>query len=115
MLRQLRDFGFGKATMEEALNDEVRKLVDFLRSKDGKIVSLNKTLNVSILNALWNILVGEKLPLNSPKLEHLVTLFDDLFRYIHSKDESSANKAIYSIAFMSKSSLIWMTSYQLSR
>jgi hypothetical protein len=33
----------------------------------GQPVNLNRTMNISIINALWQILVGEKLDLDDPK------------------------------------------------
>jgi hypothetical protein len=43
-------------------------------------VDLNRSMNISILNALWSILVGEKLELDDPKLAHVIILFDELLR-----------------------------------
>ena len=80
MLKNLRDFGFGKSSMEEALQVEVQKLVDYLKPLDGKVTSLNRVTNISILNALWNILVGEKLSLDDPRLEKLLKNLDDFLR-----------------------------------
>ena len=37
-------------------------------------------MNISILNALWSILVGEKLELDDPKLAAIIKMFDSLFR-----------------------------------
>ena len=37
-------------------------------------------MNISILNALWSILVGEKLDLDDPKLGNIIAMFDNLFR-----------------------------------
>jgi hypothetical protein len=37
-------------------------------------------MNISILNALWAILVGEKLELDDPKLANIIKRFDSLFR-----------------------------------
>jgi len=37
-------------------------------------------MNISILNALWSILVGEKLELDDPKLESVIALFDNLLK-----------------------------------
>ena len=37
-------------------------------------------MNLSIINALWVILVGEKFKLDDPKLNEVVKLFDELFR-----------------------------------
>ncbi len=39
-------------------------------------------MNVSILNALWSILVGEKLDLDDPKLAKIIQMFDYLFREV---------------------------------
>ena len=41
---------------------------------------MNRTMNISILNALWSILVGEKLDLDDPKLAKIIQMFDGLFR-----------------------------------
>ena len=73
LLRNLRDFGFGKSEMEDTLLDEVEKLCKEYSKYVGKPVCLDNTLNLSILNALWAILVGEKLPLNDPKLLKIVS------------------------------------------
>ncbi len=37
-------------------------------------------MNISILNALWSILIGEKLELDDPKLAHVIKLFEQLLR-----------------------------------
>jgi len=37
-------------------------------------------MNISILNALWSILVGEKLDLDDPKLAEIIKMFDNFFR-----------------------------------
>ena len=37
-------------------------------------------MNISIINALWLILVGEKLELDDPKINHIIKLFDDFVR-----------------------------------
>ena len=43
-------------------------------------VNLDRVMNISILNALWVILVGEKLDLDDPKLVLIIKLFDNLNR-----------------------------------
>ena len=80
LLRNLRDFGFGKSEMEDAILDEVEKLSSELQKNIGNPVWLGNTLNLSILNALWAILVGEKLPLNDPKLLKVVTGTNNFIR-----------------------------------
>ena len=76
----MKGFGFGKATMEESLHQEVQKLIECLQMNMNKPVNLNQTMNISILNALWNILVGEKLEYNDPKLKKIVHTIDDFLR-----------------------------------
>ena len=39
-------------------------------------------MNVSILNALWSILVGEKLDLDDPKLAEIIQMIDYLLREV---------------------------------
>lgn len=80
VLKQLRDLGFGKTSMEDSLHQEVSKLVEFLKPMTNKKSNLDQTLNISILNALWAILVGEKLNLNDPKLHKTMKAFDDVMR-----------------------------------
>ena len=80
LLRNLRDFGFGKSTMEDSLQLEVDKLTKFLMTKVDKPYDLNRTTNISIVNALWGILVGERLELTDPKLHQILAAFDSLLR-----------------------------------
>ena len=80
-LRSLKDLGFGKVTMEDAINDEVEKLIEVLKKKEGQAVGLNLQMNISIVNALWAILVGEKLDLDDPKLLKVVKTLDEFARF----------------------------------
>ena len=41
---------------------------------------MNRTMNISILNALWLILVGEKLELDDPKLNQIIQIIDHFVR-----------------------------------
>ena len=66
--------------MEDSLQEEVQKLSSHLRTKIGTPVDLNRTTNISILNALWGILVGERLELTDPKLHHILRSLDNVLR-----------------------------------
>ena len=57
LLRNLRDFGFGKTSMEDLFQDEIAKLCQQLSKKCGKPLDLSGTMNISAVNALWSILV----------------------------------------------------------
>ena len=82
LLRNLRDFGFGKSEMEDTLLDEVDKLCNEYSKLEGKEVCLDNTMNLSIINALWAILTGEKLPLHDPKLLKIVSKFTATVKHV---------------------------------
>ena len=87
LLRNLRDFGFGKSEMEDAMLDEIDKLCIELQKYVGKPKFLGNTLNLSIVNALWAILVGEHLPLDDPMLLKIVDSVNSFIR-----DSSGLNR-----------------------
>ena len=70
VLRQLRDFGFGTNNMEGAIAEEVEKLVGQYEKTAGTPVVMDS--KISVVNSLWQILVGEKLELDDPKLLDIV-------------------------------------------
>ena len=53
LLRNLRDFGFGKSSMEELLQDEVQKLCQALSKTTDEPKDVMRVFNVSIINSLW--------------------------------------------------------------
>jgi hypothetical protein len=81
----LKEFGFGKSTLEALVEEEVLKLCKFLKteSKDGVIsVSMMQPLKLVIISILWAILFGEQLGINNPKLADLIHLIDEGLRII---------------------------------
>ena len=59
-LRNLRDLGFGKTSMESLIQEEIEKCIELLRKEVGKPTQLDLKLNIAIINALWKLLTGEK-------------------------------------------------------
>ena len=57
--RVLKDFGFGRTSLEETMLDESHHLVDHLLKLENKPLDLLSIFNVSVLNILWKI-VGSK-------------------------------------------------------
>lgn len=96
-LRVLRDFGFGKTSMENTLCDEVEKLCTEFTKVEGTPFNMQRRINISIVNALWAILVGEKLALNDPKLTKIVTLLD---RAVRGQQPSAALASMFPIPEM---------------
>ena len=66
--------------MEESLQDEVLNLIDFLEPNVDKPFDMNRVTNISILNALCDIMTGEKMKLDDPKLGDIVKSFDNVTR-----------------------------------
>lgn len=58
-LRQLRDFGFGKNTMETLIMDEVHEMIEMLTKKGGKPVGeIKEKFSLGVVNSLWTIVGG---------------------------------------------------------
>jgi hypothetical protein len=57
-LRNLKDFGFGKSSIEDLILDEFKELVSQLRSDNvpknqTTVVSLDQSLNAATSNVIW--------------------------------------------------------------
>ena len=81
ILRNLRDLGIGKSSMEDDIVEEVNKLMDEMLKTCGQPTTLVKVINIAILNALWAILTGEKLGINDPKALKTVTVLAELIEH----------------------------------
>nr|AKH03519.1 cytochrome P450 3129A1 [Paracyclopina nana] len=70
-LRHLKDFGFGKTSMDDLIIDEVKELIHDWRqtiaSNEGTF-HFDNTFNLSVFNCLWKIVSGKRLDITD-KLE----------------------------------------------
>merc|ERR1719239_1022754 len=78
-LRSLRDFGFGKASMEDMITAEATKLCNSIAKELNQPVELGTRLNVAILNALWKIITGSELDVDNPSL---LAIFPSLAKFL---------------------------------
>ena len=78
-MRVLRDFGFGKSSMEGMIHEEVQKLTDSLDLKCGKPLNLRYSFNLSIINGLWAICTGNQMAIHDPKLIKMVQQIEKIF------------------------------------
>ena len=81
-LRTLRDFGFGKAKMEELINEEVEAFTEALKSYRGEPVDIAGKFNLPILNSLWRITVGQRFDYDDPKLRRILANLTEFFQRI---------------------------------
>jgi len=59
--RQLRDFGFGKNTMQESIMTEVNEFIELIEdAKSEPVKNLKDRLVVAVVNSLWFIATGNR-------------------------------------------------------
>uniref|UniRef100_A0A2S2R175 Putative Cytochrome p450 n=1 Tax=Sipha flava TaxID=143950 RepID=A0A2S2R175_9HEMI len=89
VLRHLREFGFGKRTMAELVQEEAVQLVEdfkekIKKSKDGKgeIMEMRDAFSVGVLNTLWSMMASKRYNSEDKELKDLQALLTELFANI---------------------------------
>lgn len=89
VLRHLREFGFGKRTMAELVQEEAVQLVEdfkekISKSKDGKgrVFEMRDAFNVGVLNTLWSMMASRRYEKEDKELKDLQALLTELFANI---------------------------------
>ena len=59
--RTLRDFGFGKASLENILQSEADHITEHFNSLNGNPVQPQLIFNVGVLNIIWKIVADKRL------------------------------------------------------
>ena len=57
-MKTLKDFGFGKQSMEVVMQTEIDELIRKFSEKQGKDFYLQADFNVPIINILWQMIAG---------------------------------------------------------
>lgn len=71
-LRHLKDFGFGKRSMESLIMDEVTELVSGFRRDAGQPISTQTRFNIAVLNSLWAIVTGQRFSHDDPVVTQII-------------------------------------------
>lgn len=83
LLRQLRDFGFGKSSMESRILDEVNEVILRYKSLEGQSVgNIKNTLRLALVNSLWTILASQRFDHDDPTLLKLAMNTTDTFNEV---------------------------------
>ena len=59
-LKTLKDFGFGKKSLESVLLEESDRMVEFFVEKNSEPIYVQTLFNLAILNVLWTIVAGKR-------------------------------------------------------
>ncbi|OXA43620.1 methyl farnesoate epoxidase [Folsomia candida] len=87
-LRQLRDFGFGKNTMEESIMTEVTELIDGLKEHGEKpLEDIKLKFTLAVVNSLWSLCTGIKYKQND---EELIKMTEDVNKAFHEVQEGGS-------------------------
>jgi hypothetical protein len=70
----LRDFGFGKKSMESIIHDEVSDLIERFKQNSGKPMSIDNAFNAAVVNAIWSVMTGERFKQDDPELMRAISL-----------------------------------------
>lgn len=77
VLKTLRDFGFGKKSLESLIHNEVKELVTTLLQLHGKPFEPEDAFNLSVVNSLWTIITGRRFKNDDKKFRYIVKLLTE--------------------------------------
>ncbi|XP_063298151.1 cytochrome P450 2K4-like [Pelobates fuscus] len=83
-LSTLRDFGMGKKSIENKINEESNSLVEVFESYKGKPFDNLMIMNAAVANIIVSILLGNRFEYNSPTLLKLMKLINENIRLLSS-------------------------------
>ena len=78
-LRTLRDFGFGKHSLESSINLEIDDLIENLTSNKGDI-KIEGDFNLPIINILWQLVAGCRIRPDDKEGIRMIDLVQQLFK-----------------------------------
>ncbi|XP_069461876.1 cytochrome P450 2K4-like isoform X2 [Ambystoma mexicanum] len=80
----LRDFGMGKSTIEDKVNDECGYLIDHFESFKGQPLDNAIVMNASVANIIVAILLGHRYDYQDPTFLRLLNLINENLRLLGS-------------------------------
>ncbi|XP_069830374.1 uncharacterized protein [Dendropsophus ebraccatus] len=81
-LSTLRDFGMGKRTIEDKINEEANSLVETFKSYKGEPFDNNMIMNAAVANIIVSIILGHRFDYDDPKLQRLLVIIMNTARII---------------------------------
>lgn len=93
-LHHLRDFGFGRQSMEEVIVDQIQKLVQRFRSSGDHKVDVCDTFFFSFMNVIWAILGGKSFESDDKYMAEFIEVIKIIF------DELDCMKMIHFMSYL---------------
>ncbi|KAL3874624.1 hypothetical protein ACJMK2_037610 [Sinanodonta woodiana] len=81
----LKDFGVGKKSLEERIQDEARIVAEELESYGGQPRDIRKTLQRAVANIIAGIIYGTRLDYGDPEFIRLIQNIDTIFTVVSAR------------------------------
>ena len=81
-LRNLRDLGFGKKSLEETVLDEFEELAAGIVKEMSTPIKINGRFSANVLNILWRLVADQRLDQADPKTQEHVASVTEFFQNI---------------------------------
>ncbi|KAF2366292.1 Cytochrome P450 [Trinorchestia longiramus] len=86
LLRQLRDLGMGKTSLEASMLEEASLLVDYLeKTCTDRPAVMDNAINCAVINVLWQMLASKRYNIDDPNIQQYNMLSQELITIIQSK------------------------------
>nr|XP_045615912.1 cytochrome P450 2L1-like isoform X2 [Procambarus clarkii] len=77
LLRNLKDLGMGKTYLEDAILQEANMLVEDLKTYTGAPTPFPKSINIAVLNVVWQMVASKRYDLADEEVMSLMKLMKD--------------------------------------
>jgi hypothetical protein len=95
-LKHLRDFGFGKSSMEDIIQEEFIQLGEKFKENNVKEVDSHQLFNLMVINVLWGIVAGKRYNIKSILPHKLLCISIPIRHFYPSlKQSESLNQNIF--------------------
>lgn len=72
VLRKLRDFGFGKHSLESFIMAEVQEFMKWMKEREGLPTAVDHRFTLATVNALWTLIAGERQDQDDPIINEII-------------------------------------------
>ena len=79
-LKTLKDFGFGKKSIEELINTELDETVEKFLDSNGNDFCLGTDFNIPIINILWQLVTGSRFTEDDNEGQRVIASINTMFK-----------------------------------